>query len=382
MNTVSKTVSALAATSLLLLSGSTSAQSTCNGHAELCSRQYSNVSYIGAHNSYSVQAGSIASNQNYDVTAQLDNGIRMLQNQAHTQDNEVHLCHSSCLLLDAGPLTDYLGKVRSWLDENPNEVITILWINSDSIPVASFGAAYQAVGLDQMAYVPTSTPVAYNAWPTLQELISSGKRVVSFMDYNADYSSVNYILDHFTHFWENPYSQTDASFPCNVDRGSADTQMYMMNHYLDKNLTFFGSQIPIPDTGSLETTNAVSGSSSLGQNAAECAAQHGQYPTYLLVDFYDVKDGSVFEVAANLNGVQYTPIAMGNGTAVASPGSSSSSSSGSGSRSSSSISSQRTGSVSSTNNNTGAAVAGMKVSSLASAVAGLSVLAASIAVLA
>lgn len=180
--------------------------------------------------------------------------------------------------------------------------------------------------------------------------------------------------------------------------------------YLDKNLTFFGSQIPIPDTGSLETTNAVSGSSSLGQNAAECAAQHGQYPTYLLVDFvsvlsqielkksrvyfhkdlltcvhfsqYDVKDGSVFEVAANLNGVQYTPIAMGNGTAVASPGSSSSSSSGSGSRSSSSISSQRTGSVSSTNNNTGAAVAGMKVSSLASAVAGLSVLAASIAVLA
>lgn len=47
-----------------------------------------------------------------------------------------------------------------------------------------------------MSYVPTSTPVAYNAWPTLQELISSGKRVVSFMDYNADYSSVNYILDH------------------------------------------------------------------------------------------------------------------------------------------------------------------------------------------
>lgn len=63
-------------------------------------------------------------------------------------------------------------------------------------PVAQFGAAYQAVGLDTMSYVPTSTPVAYNAWPTLQELISSGKRVVSFMDYNADYSSVNYILDH------------------------------------------------------------------------------------------------------------------------------------------------------------------------------------------
>lgn len=57
----------------------------------------------------------------------------MLQNQGHAQDNEIHLCHSSCLLLDAGIITDYLGKVRSWLDENPNEVITILWVNSDSM---------------------------------------------------------------------------------------------------------------------------------------------------------------------------------------------------------------------------------------------------------
>lgn len=32
-----------------------------------------------------------------------------------------------------------------------------------------------------------------------------------------------------THFWENPYDQTDASFPCTIDRGTADTPMYMMN---------------------------------------------------------------------------------------------------------------------------------------------------------
>jgi hypothetical protein len=59
----------------------------------------------------------------------------------------------------------------------------------------------------------------------------------------------------------------------------------MATDYLDKNLTFFGSQIPVPDTDNVASTNAVSGSSSLGQNAQECAAQHGQYPTYMLVDF-------------------------------------------------------------------------------------------------
>jgi len=301
------------------------AQSTCNGHAELCSKPYSNVTYIGAHNSYSVSAGSLAANQNYDVTTQLDNGIRLLQNQGHDEDGAIHLCHSSCLLLDAGGITDYLGKVKAWLDDNPNEVITILWVNQDNIPVANWAQAYQATGLDAMSYVPTSTPVAYSAWPTLQELISAGIRVVSFMDYGADYSSVSYILDHFTHFWETPFSQTDSSFPCTVDRGDASTQMYMMNHYLDKNLSFFGSAIPVPDTANLASTNGLSGPSSLGGNAAECAAEHGLNPTFALVDFYDIGDGSVFEVAANLNGVSYTATQMGNGTVVGNPSDSTSS---------------------------------------------------------
>lgn len=198
-------------------------------HPRQCSRSYSNISYVGAHNSYSVQAGSLAANQNYDVTTQLDNGIRLLQGQGHLNNGDIHLCHSSCLLLDAGTMTDYLGKVRSWLDANPNEVITILWVNSGGIPVSQWAQSYTAVGLDALSYTPASVPVAYSAWPTLQELISSGKRVVNFMDYGADYSAVPYILDHFAHFWENPYDQTDDSFPCTIDRGSAETPMYMIN---------------------------------------------------------------------------------------------------------------------------------------------------------
>ena len=50
-------------------------------------------------------------------------------------------------------------------------------------------------------------------------------------------------------------------------------------------MTFFGQQIPVPDTSRVAEVNAASGSASLGENAAECAAQHGQNPTYLLVDF-------------------------------------------------------------------------------------------------
>lgn len=97
-----------------------------------CSRTYSNVTHMGTHNSYSVQSSSLAANQHYDVTTQLNNGIRMLQNQAHLENGVIHLCHSSCLLLDAGPVTSYLAKVKTWMDANPNEVVTILWVNSDT----------------------------------------------------------------------------------------------------------------------------------------------------------------------------------------------------------------------------------------------------------
>lgn len=82
----------------LCSTSSAAAATACNGHEEYCSRTYSNVSVIGAHDSYSVGAGNsapfslprvekadagsekpVAANQNYTVTTQLDNGIRMLQ---------------------------------------------------------------------------------------------------------------------------------------------------------------------------------------------------------------------------------------------------------------------------------------------------------------
>lgn len=37
---------------------SVAAQTTCNGYSEFCSKSYSKVSYIGAHNSYGVREGS------------------------------------------------------------------------------------------------------------------------------------------------------------------------------------------------------------------------------------------------------------------------------------------------------------------------------------
>lgn len=49
----------------------------CNNYSEFCARNYSNITMVAAHNSPFVRKGNAAANQALDVTAQLDDGIRM-----------------------------------------------------------------------------------------------------------------------------------------------------------------------------------------------------------------------------------------------------------------------------------------------------------------
>lgn len=53
-----------------LAASSALAATTCNGDASLCTKLYSNVTFVGAHDSYAVGTGSF-DNQDKDVTAQL-----------------------------------------------------------------------------------------------------------------------------------------------------------------------------------------------------------------------------------------------------------------------------------------------------------------------
>lgn len=49
----------------------------CNGYVEFCDRSYSNITFVTAHNSPFDRKGNLASNQQYPVTTQLNDGIRM-----------------------------------------------------------------------------------------------------------------------------------------------------------------------------------------------------------------------------------------------------------------------------------------------------------------
>jgi hypothetical protein len=90
------------------------------------------------------------------------------------------MCHTSCWLNDAGPAVDYLSQIKSWLDANPSQVVTLLLTNGDGVPVSMFGDAMTNSGLANYAYSPGTT-LSLDQWPTLQELIDGGHRLVMFL---------------------------------------------------------------------------------------------------------------------------------------------------------------------------------------------------------
>lgn len=151
----------------------------CNGHAELCARRYSNVTFVGSHDSAFVGTG-VADNQETDVAAQLAQGVRFLQAQTHLDNNTIKLCHTLCALEDAGPLEAYLSGVKAFLDANPREVVTLLITNQDGQPGAAFDAVFRASGIQGYGFAPGAN-LTLDQWPTLGQMIDNGQRLVVFM---------------------------------------------------------------------------------------------------------------------------------------------------------------------------------------------------------
>ncbi|GAB7351517.1 hypothetical protein MBLNU459_g2159t1 [Dothideomycetes sp. NU459] len=296
-------------------SATTTSSSTtaCNNSPDLCDKAYNNITYLGAHDSPFLRDLSTdyseSGNQFYNSSIQLSAGVRLLTAQVHNNNGSWDLCHSSCDLLNAGTLTSWLSEIKTWLDSNPNEVVTLLLVNSDDATAADLAAQYSAADIEKYAYSPDFSS-APSTWPTLQTLINNGTRLLNFVaDVTAD-SSYPYLMNEFTYIFENNYDNSSPSnFSCTANRPSSvdgDTAtalsqnlMPLMNHFLYAD-ELLG--IEVPDVSAINVTNAPSGGAgNLGDAAAECAATYSKPPTYLLVDFFNV--GPAIETADSLNGV-------------------------------------------------------------------------------
>lgn len=282
-----------------------STSAVCNNSPNLCSRSYDLITYLGAHDSPFLRDASTdfstSGNQYYNTTVQLSAGVRLLTAQvqlAGSSGSELHVCHSSCDLLDAGSLSSWLGEVRTWMESNPNDVVTVLLVNGASASGNELASAYQTAGIStNLAYTPSGTTSTSQRWPTLQSLINSGTRLMNFVDSIDDNSAAPFLMPQYNYVFENNYDvSTPSAFSCELNRpdGLTTTQaisngmMPLMNHFL-YSVSPGIIEIQSPNASYVPTTNAANGGvGNLGTAATNCQQYYGRAPSFILVDFFNV----------------------------------------------------------------------------------------------
>ncbi len=254
----------------------------CNGYPELCDRRLDEVVFPTTHNAMSnSDEGWIAPNQQHGIKRQLEDGVRGMLIDTHAYMGKTYLCHSSCLLGNRS-LVLALGDMKTFLEANPHEVLTLIIENH--VSASETETAFVASGLAALTYVHP----AGAAWPTLRTMIASGRRVV--VGSETDHPPPAWYHDFYSLAWDTPYSfKSPSEFSCRENRGKRANALFLLNHWLEN---------PLPDENLSRMANARD---VLLNRARQCQMESGKLPNFVAVSHYAV--GDLFAVVRELNGL-------------------------------------------------------------------------------
>lgn len=301
----------------------------CNGLVALCGRRLDQVVLAGTHNSMSAadRPGWFFANQVRPVPRQLRDGIRLLMIDAHygvvdargrvrtdlraegtsrnrvsrqlgaeavgaaerlagrlglvpsEGEREIFLCHTLCEL-GAERMGSTLGELRGFLERNRSEVVVVLV--ESSVDPGDVEHEFEEADLEPyLATLRRGRPL-----PTLGEMVASGRRLV-VLD-QGDGGEAEWYGPAFVHLQDTRVgSLLESRTACEAGRGTAESPLFLMNHWIDR--------FPPPFTANSE----VGGREALLRRVRSCRERQGRRPNMIAVDFYD--RGDVVAVARELN---------------------------------------------------------------------------------
>ena len=262
----------------------------CNGSADLCSKQYNEIAYLTTHNAFnSDEDGLLFPNQTYNIASQLNDGVRGLMIDVYDHFGTPTAYHS-LFMLGTIPLSDIFNDIKTFLDNNPNEIVTIIlecYVTANDIE-----SKINQSGLSNYLYTHNAT------WPTLQNMIDNDSRLVIFTDVDDASSSQNWYHYVWDYAVETHYSVgTINDFTCNFNRGDPLNDLFIFNHFVtDATLGY----------GLYNESNDVNANPFFINRALDCQNQTNKFPNFVTVDYYELGDG--LDVVDQLNGITTSAI--------------------------------------------------------------------------
>ncbi|MFI0592386.1 hypothetical protein [Streptomyces griseus] len=291
-----------------------SAPRQCLGSSRLCDLRYDEAAYLTSHNAMSTTADRfIGPLQDPDITTQLNTGVRALQLDTYRWESPqdiaerldspeftpeqrrlisgaidkvnppregLWLCHGVCRA-GAIELVPALEGIGDWLRAHPTEIVTL--IVQDDISPEDTEKAFRAAGLDDLLHTPAADPDA--PWPTLGEMIDSGRRLVVFAE-KAD-GPAPWYRNFYRYGMETPFAfRNPSEMTCAPHRGGTGKQLFLLNHFITN---AGGSRL---DAGRVNARDWVL------ERTRACEAERGSPVTFIAVDYTTVGDalGAVNEL--------------------------------------------------------------------------------------
>ncbi len=286
----------------------------CNGFVELCDRKITDVVFPMTHNSMSIEDYDwFGPSHENSIRTQLDSGIRGLMIDTHYYDATesigsyfldagplevlaiqaivdkvdlevrvgVYVCHLICQL-GSTPLVSTLSEIRSFLEDNPREVVVIIF--EDRISKEDTIQAFSESGLLPFVYDHGG-----GDWPAVDELIARNNRLVVFAEYEG--SPPSWYMNAWEFVEETPYSFAEAEeMNCSPNRGGTGKDFFLMNNWIER---------VIPRKSDASGVNEYD---FLLERARKCEEERGGKPNFISVNFS--KEGDLFRVVNELNGVR------------------------------------------------------------------------------